>query len=92
LAYGNRGVAYLGLGELDRAIADYDAALKLSPKLGYALLGRGMAKLRKGDAAGGNADIAAAKAADADIAAELARRGVPASGNAVGPAQVLPAP
>ena len=50
------------LGELDNAIADYDAALKLNPKLAASLYGRGLAKLKKGDTGGGNADITAAKA------------------------------
>jgi hypothetical protein len=35
-----------------------------------------LAKLKKGDTAGGNDDIAAAKAIQADIAEELARDGV----------------
>ena len=42
------------------AIADYDAALKLSPKLAEALYGRGVARQRNGAAAAGNADLAVA--------------------------------
>jgi hypothetical protein len=37
------------------------------------LYGRGLAKLRKGDTTGGNADIAAAKTIEADIVGEFAR-------------------
>jgi hypothetical protein len=40
------------------------------------LYGRGVAKLKKGNADAGNADIAAAKAIRADIAEEFARYGV----------------
>jgi acyl-CoA reductase-like NAD-dependent aldehyde dehydrogenase len=60
----------------DDAIADYDAALKLNSQLEEALYGRGLAKLKKGDRDGGNADIAAAKAIRADIADDFARYGV----------------
>jgi hypothetical protein len=38
--------------------------------------GRGLAKLKKGDTAGGNADIAAAKAIEANIVGDFARYGV----------------
>ena len=61
---------------LDDAIADYDAALKLSPKLAGSLYGRGLARLRKGNTDDGNADIAAAKAIQSDVAEEFARYGV----------------
>ena len=57
-----RGFVHLRLGKMDDAIKDYDAALKLDPKLAGALYGRGVAKMKKGDKAGGSADIAAAKA------------------------------
>jgi tetratricopeptide (TPR) repeat protein len=70
-----RGFANLKLGQLDRAMSDYSDALDINPKLSSALYGRGMARLRKGDRRG-SADIAAAKAIKADIAAEFARYGV----------------
>lgn len=59
-------------GRYDQAIAAYDAALKLNPKIAASLYGRGLAKLRKGDTAGGRADIAAAEAIRPEIAAEFA--------------------
>jgi membrane associated rhomboid family serine protease len=71
----SRGFAYLRLSRLDDALADYDEALKLNPKQAGSLYGRGLAKLKKGDAAGGEADIAAAKAIQVDIAEEFARYG-----------------
>jgi hypothetical protein len=54
-----RGFVYLRLDRLDEAIADYDAALKLNPKMAGPLYGRGIARQKKGDQAGGDADIAA---------------------------------
>jgi tetratricopeptide (TPR) repeat protein len=71
----NRGLVHLRLGRLGNAIADYDAALALAPKHASSLFGRGLAKLRQGDAAG-QADIAAAKAAQVDIADEFAKWGI----------------
>jgi tetratricopeptide (TPR) repeat protein len=56
----NRGLAYLRLGRLDDAIADYDAALKQNPRLAASLFGRALAELHKGETARGQADIAAA--------------------------------
>ena len=44
-----RGFVYLKLDQIDNAIKDYDAALKLDAKLAGSLYGRGLAKLRKGD-------------------------------------------
>jgi tetratricopeptide (TPR) repeat protein len=71
----NRGFAYLKMGRYDRAIADYDAGLRLDPpnKADF-LYGRGLAKLKTGDATG-EADVAAAKALHAKIAEEFAGYG-----------------
>jgi tetratricopeptide (TPR) repeat protein len=71
-----RGFVYLKLGQTENAIKDYDAALKLDPKLAGSLYGRGIAKTRKGDRAGGSEDIAQAKVVKADIADEFARYGL----------------
>jgi tetratricopeptide (TPR) repeat protein len=72
----SRGFVYLRLNRLDEAIADYDAALKLNPKVAAALYGRGLAKQKRGDQAGGDTDIAAAKAITTTIADEFAKYGV----------------
>jgi tetratricopeptide (TPR) repeat protein len=72
----SRGFVYLKLGDYDRAIADYDAALKNNPKIAYSLYGRGVAKLKKGDNDSGNSDIAAAKAINPDSAEDFVRYGV----------------
>ena len=73
-----RGFVYLKLGQFDKALADYDAAFSLTKIPDHAdwLYGRGVTKLRKGDTAGGNADIARAKAIKADIAEEYAKYGM----------------
>ena len=65
--------AYLRLNRLDEAIADYDALLKIDAKMAHSLYGRGLAKLKKGNRDGGEADIAAAKAIKAEIADEFAK-------------------
>jgi tetratricopeptide (TPR) repeat protein len=72
----SRGFVYLRLGLLDEAIDEYDAALDIEPKLAASLYGRGLAKRQKGDKAGGDADIVAARAINAGIAAEFAKYGV----------------
>jgi tetratricopeptide (TPR) repeat protein len=72
----SRGFTYLKLAQLDNAIADYTAALKLNPRKATSLYGRGIAELRKGDTAKGNDDVAAAKAIQADIAETIAALGV----------------
>lgn len=63
----SRGFVHLRLSQLERAIADYDAALKLNPQLAFSLYGRGLAKRTKGDSTAGDVDIAAAKEIQTDI-------------------------
>jgi tetratricopeptide (TPR) repeat protein len=72
----SRGLTYLKMGQWDSAIDDYSSALRLDPKLASSLYGRGLAKLKKGDTAGGNADIAAAEAIEANVVEDFARYGV----------------
>jgi hypothetical protein len=67
----------LRLGQFAAAAADYDAALRLDPGLATALYGRGLAKVKSGDADGGGADMAAAKAIAGGIADEFSRYGIP---------------
>src|SRR5262249_4155407 len=78
LIFAYRGFAYLKLGQFDKTLADYETAFALTKSPDHAdwLYVRGVAKLRKGDAAGGNADIASAKAMKADIADEYATYGL----------------
>jgi len=72
----SRGLVHLRLGDLDRAIADYDAALALNPKLAWSLYGRGVAKIKKGNAVAGNVDITAALAVQANIATKAKAHGI----------------
>jgi tetratricopeptide (TPR) repeat protein len=72
----SRGFTNLRLGQVADAIADYDAVLKHAPKVASSLYGRGLAKRKAGDGAGGDADVAAAKAIDPGIGNEFARLGV----------------
>jgi hypothetical protein len=65
--------ARLSLPRAD-AVADYDAALRISPKTAPSLHGRGIARSRTGDAAGGDVDIIQAKALQPDIADKFALR------------------
>jgi len=60
----------------DAAINDFSSALRVDPKLASALYGRGLARLKNGDKAGGDADISAAKAIQAGIDDDFMRYGV----------------
>jgi hypothetical protein len=62
--------------QASKAIADYDVARKINPRHASSLYGRGIAKLRIGNATGGNGDIAAAKSIHPEIADEFASYGV----------------
>jgi hypothetical protein len=64
------------MGEFGAAIADYNSALRAAPELASALFGRGLAKLKQGDAIGGDADISAAKTIQGNIGDEFAHYGV----------------
>jgi tetratricopeptide (TPR) repeat protein len=68
----SRGLTYLRLGQVNKAISDYNAALKLDSKQARSLYGRGLAKQRSGDSVGGDADIALAKKIQPNIADEFA--------------------
>jgi tetratricopeptide (TPR) repeat protein len=48
-ASNNRGVAYYGKGDLDKAIADYAEAIRLDPKYALAYYNRGVAYEKKGE-------------------------------------------
>jgi hypothetical protein len=52
----------------DRALRDFDVAMRFDPKNALALYARGLTLLKKGDAEAGRADIAAAKAINPDVA------------------------
>jgi hypothetical protein len=64
------------LRALKQSIADYDSAIKQDAKDAASLCARGLVKLKSGDTASGNADIAAAKAITPEIAQVYADYGV----------------
>ncbi|MDE2229823.1 MAG: tetratricopeptide repeat protein [Alphaproteobacteria bacterium] len=59
-AYNARGSAYYRNKQYDRALADYSAAIKLSPQCGTCYNNRGMARNEKSDYDGAIADFTAA--------------------------------
>jgi tetratricopeptide (TPR) repeat protein len=69
----NRGLLFDAKKEYERAIDDFNIALKIDPRNPFVLFRRGEAFLKKGSAGAGNADIAAAKAINPDIAEAIAR-------------------
>jgi tetratricopeptide (TPR) repeat protein len=74
------------MGDLDKAIADYDAALRIDREHPHALFGRGKARLLKGDEPRGTFDITVAKRIKPDIGDEMSRYGfsrMAAAGNLV---------
>lgn len=70
-----RALVRLRRGELDQAIADYDRAIAIQPRRAHALYGRGIARIRRGDA-GGAADLAAARQLTPEIDADFRRHGI----------------
>jgi tetratricopeptide (TPR) repeat protein len=71
----SRAFVFLKMANYDAAVSDFDAALRVDGKLAFALYGRGLARLKNQDPAG-EADMAAAKEIQADIAEEFARYGM----------------
>jgi|tagenome__1003787_1003787.scaffolds.fasta_scaffold20970513_2 tetratricopeptide (TPR) repeat protein len=63
-----RGDVEYALKNYPAAIADLDAALAITPANAGAQYVRGLARMRNGDAQGGQADVAAARAKKPDIA------------------------
>jgi tetratricopeptide (TPR) repeat protein len=56
IAYVNRGTAYEMQGDLDRAVADYEAAIRNNPAYAYSYFGRGNVRRVQGDLSGAFAD------------------------------------
>ncbi|MGE0426098.1 MAG: tetratricopeptide repeat protein [Reyranellaceae bacterium] len=75
-AFELRGLAHLLAGRFDAATSDFNVALGVKANEPIALYGRGLARQRSGDAVGGAADIAAAKAMDAGIEKRIAAYGL----------------
>ena len=71
----SRALVRLRLGDYDKAISDYDAALKTIANKGWAYYGRGLAKLKKNQRAQGEADIAEALKIAPQVADEYKKLG-----------------
>ncbi len=74
--YDSRGLVHLRRNEFADAVADTDTALKLAPKQAPSLFVRGVAKLRLGRTAEGQADLVAAEALEPGIRERYAGWGV----------------
>lgn len=74
--YIDRAMVYQRQGDDLRAFGDYDAALRIEPAGPRALYGRGLAQVRLGRSADGQADIARARAIQANIAENFAQYGI----------------
>jgi tetratricopeptide (TPR) repeat protein/predicted aspartyl protease len=72
----SRAFVRLRLGDYDKAIEDYDAALRMNPQMPAALYGRGIAKIRKKKIAEGDADMTKAATIAPKIAQEFTALGI----------------
>jgi tetratricopeptide (TPR) repeat protein len=64
------------MGQFESAINDYSSALRIEPNLASALYGRGLARIKKGDSTGGNADLAAAAKLEKKIVENFSHYGI----------------
>ncbi|MGH8289897.1 MAG: tetratricopeptide repeat protein [Steroidobacteraceae bacterium] len=72
----SRALVYLRLGRAKDAIRDYDSALERNSRMSTSLYGRGLAELRLGEQAKGEADLAAARKLDSGVARLFAGMGL----------------
>jgi predicted aspartyl protease/tetratricopeptide (TPR) repeat protein len=72
----NRGLVRLRQGALDKAISDFNDALKLQPKYARALYGRGVALIRMNKTKQGESDIDAAAKLDRTLKDQMQHYGV----------------
>src|ERR1700689_836505 len=72
-----RALVRLRLGDYDKSIDDYGAALKVNPQDAGALYGRGVARIKKKKVAEGEADIAHAEKTAPKIPERFNALGIP---------------
>ena len=75
-AYINRGIAYYELGDNQRAIADFNEALRINPNDALAYYDRGIVRVRLGEFQGAIADYSEALRINPNSAAAYQNRGV----------------
>ncbi len=71
-----RGYAYFRLGNFTKAERDFDGAARMYPNEPVYLYERGVAKMRMGDRAGGQNDVAAAKKMSAAVVKKMAEMNI----------------
>ena len=74
ITYYNRGLAYRRMGDDDRALADFNDAIKADPSNTFAFMIRGSARYEQGDTDGAIADYGDAIRVDASNALAFANR------------------
>jgi tetratricopeptide (TPR) repeat protein len=72
----NLALVRFRLGDYDKSIGNYDAALKIRPKNAWTLYGRGLAKLKKNNRSEGEADITEAVKISPGVADAYKRMGL----------------
>ena len=71
-----RGFIYLKLGDPALALNEYNAALDIDPNRALSLYGRGLAKIKNGDVADGEADQRAAETINPEVAQQFSMYGL----------------
>jgi clan AA aspartic protease (TIGR02281 family) len=74
------GMVQLRLGNYPESIKAYEQAVAQNPRSAWSRYGLGLAKIRNGDKAAGNADLAAARAINPDIEVRAVKYGLSAAG------------
>ncbi|HUW54784.1 MAG TPA: aspartyl protease family protein [Rhodanobacter sp.] len=74
------GMVQLRLGHYPESIKAYEQAVAQKPRVAWSRYGLGLAKIRNGQTAAGNADLVAARALDPEIEARAAKYGLTAAG------------
>jgi clan AA aspartic protease (TIGR02281 family) len=74
------GMVQLRLGRYADSIATYEQALMQNPHAAWSRYGLGLAKIRNGQAAAGQADLAAARTLDPDIETRAVKYGLTVAG------------
>ena len=72
----SRAWVHLRMGKAAKALSDFDRSLELRPGRAWTLYGRGQALKRLGEAVRGEADLQAARQAEADIDLKVAKAGL----------------